>query len=90
MSNSELLVILKVDLGISNTAYDERLTQYIESARSKIKEEGINLNDSINDDELIVMYAAYIWRNRASGNAMPRMLRYALNNRLMSEKMRGE
>ena len=44
MSNSELLVMLKVDLGISNTAYDERLTQYIESARSKIKEEGINLN----------------------------------------------
>lgn len=90
MSNSELLVMLKVDLGISNTAYDERLTQYIESARSKIKEEGINLNESITDDELIVMYAAYIWRNRASGNAMPRMLRYALNNRLMSEKMRGE
>lgn len=82
--------MLKVDLGISNTAYDERLTQYIESARSKIKEEGINLNESITDDELIVMYAAYIWRNRASGNAMPRMLRYALNNRLMSEKMRGE
>lgn len=90
MSNEELLVMLKIDLGISNEAYDKRLIDYIESAKEKIKEEGINLTDSVSDNELVIMYAAYAWRNRASGNAMPRMLRYALNNRLMSEKMRGE
>lgn len=52
----------------------------------------------VDDVNLIVMYAAYLYRNRAvEGNAgyttaisatgMPRMLRYALNNRIMSQKM---
>lgn len=53
----------------------------------------------IDDANLIVMYAAYLYRNRVkdsetgyktaiSATGMPRMLRYALNNRLFSQKMR--
>lgn len=44
------------------------------------------------DAQLIVMYAAWLYRKRGSANvyqptdAMPRMLRFALNNRLISEK----
>ena len=49
--------------------------------------EGITINDSVDDDNLIVMYAAYLFRKRAEDTAtMPRMLRYALNNRVISEK----
>ena len=36
------------------------------------------------------MYAAYLWRSRTTGEGMPRMLRYALNNRLFSRKAREE
>jgi hypothetical protein len=36
------------------------------------------------------MYAAYLWRQRVTGEGMPRMLRYALNNRLFSRKAAGE
>lgn len=55
----------------------------------------------IDDANLIVMYAAYLYRNRVndseagyktaiSATGMPRMLRYALNNRLISQKMRTD
>ena len=52
---------------------------------------GILLED-IQDVNLIVMYAAYLYRKRADEGApqMPRMLRYALNNRLFSQKIREE
>ena len=41
----------------------------------------------MDDAVLVEMYAAYLYRRRREENAaMPRMLRYALNNRLLSEK----
>ena len=41
----------------------------------------------LEDAQLVVMYAAWMWRRRDSQDGMPRMLRWALNNRIMSEKM---
>lgn len=82
-----LLEMLKVDLGITTTAYDERLGQYLSSAQAQIEREGITLTDSVDDMQIIVMYAAWMWRRRDGMEGMPRMLRYALNNRLFSQKM---
>lgn len=86
-----LLTMLKTDIGISSTGYDARLTQIIEASKKAIIAEGVStLNSSeIDDAQLVVMYAAWLWRNRATGEGMPRMLRLALNNRVFSEKMRG-
>ena len=88
MTNAEILTMVKVDMGILlSTVYDERLLQKIESAKQRIQKEGITLNlDSIDDCELIAMYACYLWNKRKDGAGMPRMLRYALNNRVISEK----
>ena len=86
-----LLASLKVDLGITTTRYDERLRQYLMSAISFIEEEGAELDSaSIKDQQLVVMYAAWMWRKRDSGEGMPRMLRYALNNKVFSGKMGGK
>ena len=80
--------MLKIDLGITTTAYDYRLMIYLENAQTEIAREGISLNLSrVGDMQLVVMYAAWTWRRRADGAGMPRMLRYALNNRLFSEKI---
>lgn len=86
-----LLSMLKVDLGImATTAYDERLGQYLENAAASIAEEGATLDlDILKDKQLVVMYAAWTWRKRDSGEGMPRMLRYALNNRIFSEKVKN-
>lgn len=88
MATDAKLTMLKVDLGITGTAYDDRLSQYISSAEQMIGTEGITLTDSAEDKQLVVSYAAWLWRRRDSGNGMPRMLRYLLNNRLFSEKAR--
>lgn len=84
---TNLLQMLKVDLGITTTAYDDRLTQYLNGAANEIQREGATLSaDSIDDMNLQVMYAAWMWRRRDTGEGMPRMLRWQLNNRLFDMK----
>ena len=91
MTNAQiagLLKSLKVDLGIlRTTAYDERLTEIIKSSFEMIVREGATLNVSDSEDaQLVVMYSAWTWRRRDTGEGMPRMLRWALNNRIFGEK----
>lgn len=90
MDNIAMLTALKIDLGITTTAYDDRLGQYLTSAQKAIEIEGITLTDSIADGDLVVRYAAWLWRKRATGEGIPRSLRWAMNNRLFSEKISGE
>lgn len=90
MNNESILSILKMDLKISASQYDEYLMNLIELSKAAIEKEGIILDDSIEDGMLVEMYAAYLYRKRKEeSNGMPRMLRYALNNRLFSQKARG-
>ena len=84
---SSLLPGLKIDLGIMTNAYDDRLKQYLSKAEAEITREGVTIGQRIDDGELTIMYAAWLWRRRDSMDGMPRMLRYALNNRIFTEKM---
>ena len=86
MDDNLLLIGLKVDLGISTPAYDERLLARIAQARAEIAAMGATLTDTTRDRELVIMYAAWLWRDRLTNEPMPRMLRYALNNRVLSQK----
>lgn len=84
-----ILAILKIDLQISVGDYDDYLLQIINAAVGFIKTEGISLDFSnLEDAYLVEMYAAWLYRQRreTSGPAMPRALRWALNNRLFSQK----
>lgn len=82
-----ILASLKVDLGITTTAYDSRLTEIVKSSAAAIEREGATLNyDSFEDAQIVIMYAAWLWRRRDTGEGMPRMLRWQLNNRILSEK----
>lgn len=91
MTEQDRLTMLKTDLGFSATGYDTRLTQYLNDAEKQIKREGVATLDSseLEDAQLVVMYAAWLWRRRDSGDGMPRMLRWALNNRIFSEKAKA-
>ena len=84
-----MLTMLKTDLGIrTSTAYDVRLTQLLTAADTAIRKEGASTLDASDplDAQLIVMYAAWLWRRRDNMEGMPRMLRWTLNNRIFSEK----
>lgn len=83
-----LLSLLKTDLQLLSTAFDDYLIQLLSAAVEFITREGITLTTSAEDMQLVQMYAAYLYRKRAQDDpVMPRMLRFALNNRLFSQKM---
>ena len=98
-----LLTMLKQSLEIitdfmdaeAKASKDTELKWYIDSAREYITREGINLQDTIGDAMLQVMYAMWLYDKRKTTGSkytsyyiqnMPRMLRYNLNNRLLQEK----
>lgn len=97
-----MLTMLKTDLGImTTTAYDTRLNQLLTAAQKAIEKEGASTLDASDplDMQLIVMYAAWLWRKRDGSmgpvqsydaTAMPRMLRIQLNNRIFREKAGGD
>jgi hypothetical protein len=91
MTNSDILAMLKSNLQLMETAWDEYLTQLIEVSKREIEREGVELYMSeIDDVKLVVMYASYLYRKRNTDGPMPRMLRYALNNRLFAGKVETE
>lgn len=92
MADLDRLSMLKIDLSIKTNGYDDRLNQLLSVAEQEIIREGaetLNKND-LADAQLIVMYAAWLWRKRDTQEGMPRMVRYAINNRVFSEKMAGD
>lgn len=88
MTNAEILTLLQVDLGEMYPSQQRQayLNQAISAAQAFITREGVTLTDSVEDGQLVEMYAAYLVRKRANDTGMPRMLRWALNNRLFSQK----
>lgn len=84
------LKILKMDLQIMTPKLDEYLTFLLSTAADFIAREGIALGSESDADAMLeIMYAAWLYRKRKTGEPMPRALRYNLNNRLFSQKMRG-
>ena len=88
MTNAEILTLLQVDLGEMYPSQQRQayLNQAISAAQAFITREGVTLTDSVEDGQLVEMYAAYLIRKRADDTGMPKMLRWALNNRLFSQK----
>lgn len=86
MTTNDLLIMLMADLGEPNasTARKTWLELQINAAIAFIRTEGVQLSApySVEDGALIIMYAAYLVRKRDTTEAMPRMLRWALNNRI--------
>lgn len=89
MEETTKLQMLKIDLGINTTAYDSRLTQYLATAKAEIEREGVKLTNSAPDENLIVQYAAWMWRKRDTGEGIPRMIRWQINNRLFGGDANG-
>lgn len=86
----QMLDALKISLGITVQDYDERLMWTLESAETQIRREGavIDPSSSIDDAQTVIMYADWLWRRRDTGDGMPRMLRYRLNNIVLQGKAR--
>lgn len=93
MSKSELLQILQANLDLLtlDSTRQNQLEFLIDAAVQLIAREGVTLTEpyTTEDANLIVMYAAYLFRKRATDEPMPRMLRWALNNRIFGRDADG-
>ncbi len=90
MDDVEMLEILKLNLQRTGTKLDPILRQCLTQAKTHLKQTGITLKEhDPGDDGLQIDYAAYLYRRRGDPEmAMPKSLRWDVNNRLMSEKGR--
>lgn len=90
MVKAELLNLLLADLNLlsPDPARLSQLRHLIGVAVQLISREGVQLQEPYSDEDaqLIIMYASYLFRKRATDEPMPRMLRWALNNRIFAEK----
>ena len=85
--NTQILVLLKVNLGIMTDKRNEYLLSIIDSVISELEsEQGIIID---NDDDLHIMfivdYSAWRYRSRGEG-VMPRNLQFRLHNLVLSMK----
>ena len=74
-----------------DTTRKSQLEFLIDTAIELIAREGVTLTEpyTSEDANLIVMYASYLYRKRATDEPMPRMLRWALNNRIFGRNADG-
>ena len=88
MTKAQKLSILKKDLQQMTSANDEYLEYLLDQAKAAIEREGIFvIENDIECEMAVINYAAYLFRKRAAADtAMPRFLRYELNNLLFSQK----
>lgn len=100
MTEADLLTMLKLNLEVitdymdadAKAAKETELLQYLRAAREYVTREGVELTDSAGDAQILVMYASWLYNRRKSDNtygAMPRMLRWAINNRLFEQDITG-
>lgn len=91
MNDADKLKILKQDLQMITSANDEYLQNLLSLSAERIRGEGITLiENDIRSDMAQIQYAAYLYRKRAAADtAMPRYLRFELNNMKFSEKYGG-
>ena len=106
MTDAEKLSLLKHNLQLLTNTQDAYLTFLLTAAGSAMLREGITLDATADCNACQIDYAAYLFRKRAASTqsstmgtgfapsggetAMPRFLRYQLNNILLSQKARTE
>ena len=93
MNKGDLLTLVQSNLDLLSVdkTRESQLNFLIDTAIELIAREGVTLTEpyTSEDANLIVMYASYLYRKRATDEAMPRMLRWALNNRIFGRNADG-
>lgn len=92
---TEQLFLLQVDLGLMRPTNEQRVYfgHLLDMAAAAIERKGVRLTRGVpEDDALVSMYAAWLYRKRAGApdaTAMPQMIRCEINDRLVAQTMGG-
>ena len=66
MTDDEKLAVLKKDLQMLTASNDGYLKTLLEYAEKAVEREGVDTDGKIESDMVIIQYAAYLFRKRAS------------------------
>ena len=91
-TNLTALALMKADLGYFDSAIPAALETYLsstlDSAAAKIARAKIELvPGNVDDDLFLSMYAAWMYRKRTEGLAMPQMLKDEIRNRQVDDAL---
>lgn len=99
MNKADILILLQsnLDMIVLDETRTAQLEHLIDASIKYIEREGVTFTTATVDDvttyaftveeaDIVVMYASYLFRKRKTDEGMPRMLRWALNNLLFSQK----
>lgn len=97
MTRADQLLRLKSNLQILTNANDMFLLHLLDAGEAAVQVEGLVNDESVAYDAIIIDYAAYLFRKRGVSSAggrtgetaMPRFLRWEINNLLMSQKAKA-
>lgn len=88
LADGDLLELLKIELNKPASYVEPVLVLKLGAARERIEKHGIMLDmTSYDDTELLVAYAAWLYRLKGEDpekTAMPAMLKRALNDRIIA------
>lgn len=83
-----VLILLKIDLGITHNLRDAYFIKLIEGSIKEINKRGIklDLNDS-GDSMLVADYAAWTYRKRQEDAPLANNIQHRLRNRIIEERI---
>lgn len=85
----QVLILVKLDLGISGTKRDDYLLHSISAANLEFEQKGIHLNlEDAADAMLLSDYVAWHYRHRTENLPLAKNIALRINNRIIRE--RGE
>lgn len=90
------LAFLKADLGFFDANIPSILEQHLQglifTAQERIRENYkiVLKRGNANDDQLVAMYAAWLYRNRITGEGMKPMLTQELRDRQVNQALGGQ
>lgn len=94
MASAAAMALLKADLGRTGAIPDDvvmLMEQKLDAATPALLERGIAIDESNPlDMDLLVMYAAWLYRKRDTGAELPMMIRQAINNAQVSRATKEE
>ena len=97
MTDAARLTLLKSNLQMITNSNDTLLAFLLQQGEAALAVEGVTADGSTMYEACVIDYAAYLFRKRAastmatqggkSETAMPRFLRWEINNLLLSQKI---
>lgn len=83
----QILILFKIDLGISHTLRDDFFTKLLAAAKLEIEGKGINIDLlDVEDQMLLSDYAAWKYRKRQEDTGLPRNIQLRIRNRVVKER----